>query len=132
MWTPENRSLYNRDKLRYPSDLTDAEWRHIGPLIPAAKRGGGKRRVDMREVVNGVMYVTSPVLRVIALDAGTGREIWSYNPFPERPSYARLWAAIAIFAVMLLAAAWMIARMASRRSARPVTAPRLRRAHGTL
>jgi transposase len=59
MWTPENRSLYNRDKLRYPSDLTDAEWRHIGPLIPPAKRGGGKRRVDMREVVNGVMYVLS-------------------------------------------------------------------------
>ena len=59
MWTPENRSLYNRDKLRYPSDLTEAEWRHIGPLIPPARRGGGKRRVDMREVVNGVMYVLS-------------------------------------------------------------------------
>jgi len=59
MWTPENRALYNRDKLRYPSDLTDAEWRHIDPLIPPAKRGGGKRRVDMREVVNGVMYVLS-------------------------------------------------------------------------
>ena len=57
MGTPENRSLYNRDKLRYPSDLTDAEWRHICPLIPPAKRGGGKRRVDMRDVVNGLMYV---------------------------------------------------------------------------
>jgi quinoprotein glucose dehydrogenase len=76
-------------------------------------------------IVNGVMYVTTPVMRVVALDAGSGREIWSYNPFPERPSYARLWTAIAIFAVMLLAAAWMIARMASRRSARLVTAPRL-------
>ena len=50
---------YNRDKLRYPSDLTDAEWQHIAPLIPRAKRGGGKRRVNMREVVNGVMYVLS-------------------------------------------------------------------------
>ena len=39
--------------------LTDAEWAHIKPLIPPAKRGGGKRRVDMREVVNGVMYVLS-------------------------------------------------------------------------
>ena len=58
MWTPENRPLYNRDQLRYPSDLTDAEWRHIGP-IPPARHGGGKRRVDMREVVNGVMYVLS-------------------------------------------------------------------------
>ena len=24
MWTAENRPRYNRDKLRYPSDLTDA------------------------------------------------------------------------------------------------------------
>ena len=59
MWTPENRPLYDRDKLRYPSDLTDAEWLHIGPLLPPAERGGGKRTVDMREVVNGVMYVLS-------------------------------------------------------------------------
>src|SRR4029077_6013014 len=59
MWTPENRPLYDRDKLRYPSDLTDAEWQHIGPMLPPAKRGGGKRTVDMREVVNGVMYVLS-------------------------------------------------------------------------
>src|ERR1700693_4030165 len=59
MWTPENRPLYDRDTLRYPSDLTDAEWQHIGPLLPPAKRGGGKRTVDMREVVNGVMYVLS-------------------------------------------------------------------------
>src|SRR5271167_1308453 len=59
MWTTKNRPRYNRDELRYPSDLTDAEWAHIKPLIPPAKRGGGKRRVDMREVVNGVMYVLS-------------------------------------------------------------------------
>lgn len=59
MWTTENRPRYNRDKLRYPSDLTDAEWQHIEPLIPPAKRGGGKRRANMREVVNGVMYILS-------------------------------------------------------------------------
>ena len=59
MWTIKNRPRYNRDKLRYPSDLTDAEWAHIEPLIPPAKRGGGKRRVDMRDVVNGIMYVLS-------------------------------------------------------------------------
>ena len=59
MWTIENRPRYNRDHLRYPSDLTDEEWAHIEPLIPPAKRGGGKRRVDMHEVVNGVMYILS-------------------------------------------------------------------------
>ena len=50
---------YNRDKLRYPSDLTDAEWAHIEPLIPPGKPGGGKRRVAIREVINGVMYILS-------------------------------------------------------------------------
>ena len=59
MWTDENRSRYNRDKLRYPSDLTDEEWVHIEPLIPPGKPGGGKQRVDIREGVNGVMYLLS-------------------------------------------------------------------------
>ncbi len=49
MWTADNRPRYNRDKLRYPSDLTDAEWAHIEPLIPPGKPGGGKRRVAIRE-----------------------------------------------------------------------------------
>ena len=40
MWTADNRPRYNRDKLRYPSDLTDAEWAHIEPLIPPGKPGG--------------------------------------------------------------------------------------------
>jgi putative transposase len=45
MWMTENRARYNRDKLRYPSDLTEEEWTHIEPLIPPAKRGGRKRSV---------------------------------------------------------------------------------------
>ena len=57
--TDENRPRYNRDKLLYPSDLTDEEWAHIEPLIPPGKPGGGKRRVDIREVVDGVMYLFS-------------------------------------------------------------------------
>ena len=59
MWTTENRPRYNRDRLRYPSDLTDAEWSYVAPLIPPGKRGGGKRRVDLREVMNGIMYILS-------------------------------------------------------------------------
>ena len=59
MWTHENRAKYNRDHLRYPSDLTDDEWTHVEPFIPPAKRGGGKRRTDMRAVMNGVLYVLS-------------------------------------------------------------------------
>lgn len=57
MWTDETRPRYDRDGLRYPSDLTDAEWEIIAPLIPPAKRGGRRREVDVRAVVNGVMFV---------------------------------------------------------------------------
>ena len=59
MWTPENRLKYDRSKLRYPSDLTDEEWAIVAPLIPAAKRGGNKRTIDERAVLNGVMYILS-------------------------------------------------------------------------
>lgn len=59
MWTSENRGRYDRSHLRYESDLTDAEWAAIAPLIPPAKRGGNKRTVDVREVLNGLLYVLS-------------------------------------------------------------------------
>ena len=59
MWTSENRGRYDRSRLRYPSDLTDEEWALVEPLIPPAKRGGNKRHVVVREVVNGLMYVLS-------------------------------------------------------------------------
>ena len=59
MWTSKNRGRYDRSKLRYPSDLTDDEWRLVEPLIPPGRRGGGKRTVIMREVMNGLMYVLS-------------------------------------------------------------------------
>jgi len=59
MWTADNRPRYNRDKLRYPSDLTDEEWALVSPLIPPAKLGGRRRSVDVREVVNGLLYVLS-------------------------------------------------------------------------
>ena len=57
MWTSENRGRYDRSKLRYPTDLTDEEWALVAPLIPPPKRGGNKRSVDLREVVNGLMFV---------------------------------------------------------------------------
>ena len=45
--------------LRYPSDLTDAEWTLIAPLIPPGKPGGRPRDVDVREVLNAIFYVLS-------------------------------------------------------------------------
>ena len=57
VWTVENRARYDRSKLRYPTDLTDAEWELAKTEIPRARRGGNKRRVDIREVINGLLYV---------------------------------------------------------------------------
>lgn len=59
MWTKENRGHYDRSRLRYPSDLTDEEWALVKPLIPPAKRGGNKRHVDERAIVDGLMYILS-------------------------------------------------------------------------
>lgn len=59
MWTSKNRARYNRDHLRYPSDVTDAEWALIEPFVPPARGGGRRREVDERDLVNGLMYVLS-------------------------------------------------------------------------
>jgi transposase len=59
MWTRENRGRYDRSGLRYESDLTDDEWAEIAPLIPPPRPGGNKRSVNLREVVNGLMYILS-------------------------------------------------------------------------
>ena len=39
--------------------MSDAEWEFVQPLIPPAKRGGRRRTVDVREVLNGIFYVLS-------------------------------------------------------------------------
>jgi transposase len=57
MWTVQQRQIHKRAGLRYPSDLTDAEWALVEPLIPPAKRGGRRRSVDLRAVLDGIFYV---------------------------------------------------------------------------
>ena len=59
MWTAEHRRMAARTGLRYPSDLTDDEWALIEPMIPPAKRGGRRREVNVREVLNAIFYVLS-------------------------------------------------------------------------
>ena len=57
MWTPEHRRAADRHGLRYPSDLSDAEWRLVEPLIPPARRGGRRRSINVREMLNAIFYV---------------------------------------------------------------------------
>ena len=59
MWTAEHRRFAARKGLRYPSDLTDGEWALMEPMIPPAKRGGRRREVNIREVLNAIFYVLS-------------------------------------------------------------------------
>lgn len=55
MWTKETRARYNRAQLRDPSEVTEEEWGQLAVLIPPARRGGCKRRVNIREVLNGLL-----------------------------------------------------------------------------
>ncbi len=57
MWTQEHRKTYVRVGGRYPSDMTDAEWALLEPLIPAAKHGGRPRKTDMRAAINAILYL---------------------------------------------------------------------------
>src|SRR5471032_2620559 len=57
MWQPEHRRAAQRKGLRYPSDMTEQEWALASPLIGPAKRGGRKRTVDVREILNAIFYV---------------------------------------------------------------------------
>jgi transposase len=59
MWTAEHRRAADRRGLRYPSDLTEAEWALVAPFVPPARRGGRKRKVNVREVINAIFYVLS-------------------------------------------------------------------------
>ena len=59
MWKPEYRLAADRGGLRYPSDLNDAEWLLIAAIIPPARRGGRRRSVNVREVLNAIFYVLS-------------------------------------------------------------------------
>jgi putative transposase len=45
------------ERRAYPSDVTDAEWAILEPLIPAVKPGGRSEEIERREIVNGILYV---------------------------------------------------------------------------
>ena len=80
MWTAETRSQYDRSGLRYPSDLTNAEWALIAPLLPPAKRGGRQRSVDLRAVVQALLYLleTGCQWRHLPKDFPPKSTVWGY------------------------------------------------------
>ena len=102
MWKPEHRLAADRRGLRYPSDLTDAEWAIVAPMIPPGRDGGRRRSVNVREVLNGIFYVlwtgcqwkalpkdlppksTVPGIRVIAERFGVNPSTVGQPPFRRR------------------------------------------------
>ena len=85
MWTVEQRQTHDRAGLRYPSDLTDTEWALVAPFIPPAKRGGRKRTVDVRAVLDGIFYVLATGCQWRALPK-------DLPPRSTVPDYLTLWA----------------------------------------
>ena len=66
----------------YPSDLTDKQWQLIEPLLPKAKFSGRPRTTDMRQAVNGILYLlrTGCAWRMLPHD---------FPPWPTAHDYYR-------------------------------------------
>lgn len=58
-WTKITRRQYRREGLRYASGMTDAEWLVIEPFMPKAKPLGRPREIDLRAVVDAILYMAS-------------------------------------------------------------------------
>jgi transposase len=68
----------------YPTDLTDEQWSRIVQFIPPAKPGGRPRSVDMREVINAILYLnrTGCAWRLLPHDLPPwGTVHWFYRRF---------------------------------------------------
>ena len=57
MWTEEQRRIYRHEGNGYPSDLPDAEWVRLEPMIPSARPRGRPRKTDMRAAMNAILYL---------------------------------------------------------------------------
>ena len=58
-WTETTRAQYQREGLRYASDMTDAEWKLLQRLLPPPHRLGRPRKTDLRRVMEAVLYILS-------------------------------------------------------------------------
>ena len=103
IWKLEHRRAVDRRCLRSPSDVTNTEWALVPPLISLGKRGGRRRKVDVREVLNTISMCFSPGISVqsslaafrsavedyLDLRIGTGRAGAFTEQSTRRPSSRR-------------------------------------------
>ena len=55
MWTTEQQAIHRWEGERFPSNLTDAAWEHLAPLIPPVSPVGRPRKTDMRVAMNAIL-----------------------------------------------------------------------------
>jgi putative transposase len=74
----------------YPSDLTDAQWAVLEPLVPPARPGGRPRKTDVRQVLNALFYLTREgcTWRALPHDFPPWKTIYNYF---ERWNYDGTW-----------------------------------------
>ena len=58
-WTELTRRQHGREGDKYASDLTDAEWAMIEPLMPPRKTTGRPRTTRLREVFDAILYIAT-------------------------------------------------------------------------
>lgn len=83
-WTEITRGQYRRDGLRYASDLTDAEWSLLAPLMPRRRRLGRPRRVELRRIVEAILFIASEGCQWRALPK-------EYPPYSTVQGYFYAW-----------------------------------------
>lgn len=69
---------------RYPSDLTDVQWRLLAPMLPSAKPGGRPRKHDLRDILDAIRYVLRGGIAWRSLPH-------EYPPWPTVYTYFRTW-----------------------------------------
>jgi putative transposase len=57
MWTETTREDYRRDDLTYASGTRDAEWAELVLLLPPPRRLGRRRKWELREIVDALLYI---------------------------------------------------------------------------
>jgi putative transposase len=112
MWTDITSEQHAREGLRLPSDLTDAEWAVLEPLLPARSGRGRPPRWSYREIVEALLYLLRGGLPWRMLPPGLFAPMTTVQHYFYRWRDSGLWVSINHALVML-------ARQAMGRDASP-------------
>jgi transposase len=101
MWTASARVQYRRAGGRYASDVTDAEFALIEPLLPLPRSGGRPRTTALREVLNAVLYLlrTGCPWRMLPREFPPRSTVYGYfRRFGQEGVWHRIWMVLTLAA----------------------------------